>query len=65
MSHEAGDAVSPLFIFPSFSGLAGSYFVIRSNMDLGSKRKVGRVTLLRSAPGRNWEMMWERTVGPC
>lgn len=38
-----------------------SHFVILSSMDLGSKKKVGRVTLLRSAPGRNWEMMCERT----
>jgi len=39
------------------------YFVIRSNIDLGSSMKVGSVTLLRSAPGRNCEMMWESTTG--
>lgn len=38
-----------------------SYFVILSNIDLGSRMKVGRTTLLRSAPGRNCEMMCERT----
>lgn len=27
------------------------YFVIRSNIDRGSRMKVGRTTLLRSAPG--------------
>jgi hypothetical protein len=29
----------------------GLYFVIRSNIDRGSRMKVGRTTLLRSAPG--------------
>ena len=43
--------------------LLKAYFVILSSMDLGSRMKVGRVTLLRSAPGRNCEMMWERTAG--
>jgi len=37
------------------------YFVIRSSIDRGSRKKVGSVTLLRSAPGRNWEIMWEST----
>lgn len=37
-------------------------FVIRSSIDLGSNIKVGRVTRLRSAPGRSWEMMWDRTA---
>ncbi|KAI9731561.1 MAG: hypothetical protein M1834_004681 [Cirrosporium novae-zelandiae] len=31
-------------------------------MDLGSNIKVGSVTLLRSAPGRNWEIICDRTV---
>jgi hypothetical protein len=39
----------------------GLYFVIRSNIDLGSRMKVGKVTRERSAPGRSWEMMCERT----
>lgn len=37
-------------------------FVILSNIDLSSRMNVGRVTLLRSAPGLNWEIMCERTV---
>ena len=40
-----------------------AYFVILSSIDLGSKMKVGRTTLLKSAPGRSCEMIWERTVG--
>ena len=36
-------------------------FVIRSSIDRGSRIKVGSVTLLRSAPGRNWDMMCPRT----
>lgn len=38
------------------------YFVIRSSIDRGSRMKVGRTTLLRSAPGLSCDMMWERTV---
>ena len=41
---------------------AKSYFVILSSMDLGSSKNVGKVTLLKSAPGRNWEMMWDSTT---
>jgi hypothetical protein len=41
-----------------------TYFVIRSNIDRGSRIKVGRVTLLRSAPGRSCDMIWERTMCP-
>lgn len=41
----------------------GQYFVILSSIDLGSRMKVGKVTLLKSAPGRSWEMMWDKTVG--
>ena len=37
-------------------------FVILSNIDFGSNMNVGRVTRLRSAPGRNWDMMWDRTA---
>lgn len=36
--------------------------VMRSSMDLGSSKKVGRVTRERSAPGRSWDMMCERTA---
>lgn len=39
-----------------------SHFVILSSMLLGSRIKVGKTTRLRSAPGRSWEMMWERTA---
>lgn len=41
---------------------AHAHFVILSSIDLGSRMKVGNVTRLKSAPGRSWEMMWERTV---
>lgn len=37
-------------------------FVILSSMDRGSRMKVGKATRLRSAPGRNWEMICERTA---
>lgn len=40
-----------------------AYFVILSSIDLGSKMNVGRTTLLRSAPGRSCEIIWERTMG--
>lgn len=36
--------------------------VIRSNIDRGSRMKVGSVIRLRSAPGRSCEMMWVRTA---
>lgn len=42
--------------------LEKSYFVILSSIDLSSRINVGRVTRDRSAPGRNCEMMCERTV---
>jgi hypothetical protein len=38
-----------------------THFVIRSSMDRSSRMKVGRVILDKSAPGRSWAMMWERT----
>jgi hypothetical protein len=34
-----------------------TYLVIRSNMERGSRMKVGSTTRLRSAPGRSWEMI--------
>ena len=39
-----------------------SYFVILSSIDRSSRMKVGRVILDRSAPGRNCDMMCERTA---
>lgn len=54
------DVVSPS-CFAS-GPLIYTYFVIRSSIDLGSSMKVGRTTLLRSAPGLSWEMMCERTA---
>jgi hypothetical protein len=36
--------------------------VMRSNMLRGSRMKVGSTTRLRSAPGLNWDMMWDRTT---
>lgn len=39
-----------------------SHFVMRSNIDRGSRMKVGRVTRLRSAPGRSCDMMCESTA---
>ena len=34
---------------------------MRSNIDRGSRIKVGSTTRLRSAPGRSWEMICDRT----
>ena len=45
----------------SRSALGRLYLVIRSSIERGSRMKVGSTTLLRSAPGRSWEMIWERT----
>ena len=41
---------------------SNAYLVIRSSIDFGSKMNVGKVTLLRSAPGRNCDMIWESTT---
>lgn len=41
-----------------------AYFVIRSSIDFGSRMNVGRVTLFRSAPGRNCDMICESTARP-
>lgn len=38
-----------------------TYLVIRSSMDRGSRMNVGSTTRLKSAPGRNCEMICERT----
>lgn len=56
--HEAAMIVVSSSLFEI---VKSSYFVILSNIDLGSKMKVGRTTLLRSAPGRNCEIMCEST----
>lgn len=61
MSHETGLVVSVCLNCERLAAM--SYFVILSSMDLGSSRNVGKVTLLKSAPGRSWEMMWDSTVG--
>ncbi len=64
MSHEAikrqnklPQPTTPLIFFPGTA-----YFVILSNMLLGSKMNVGNTTRLKSAPGLSWEMICERTV---
>lgn len=41
--------------------LSMTYLVIRSSMERGSRINVGSTTRLKSAPGRNCEMMCERT----
>lgn len=49
-------------ISSNLEGIAAqTHFVILSSIDLGSRMKVGKVTLLKSAPGRSCEMMCERT----
>jgi hypothetical protein len=40
-----------------------AYFVILSSIDRSSRIKVGSVILDRSVPGRNCDMMCERTLG--
>jgi hypothetical protein len=59
MCHEAVAAVSRLTSL--YCSLVPTHFVIRSNIDRGSRMKVGRVTRLRSAPGRSCDMMCEST----
>lgn len=41
--------------------LRHTYFVMRSNIERGSRMKVGSTTRLKSAPGRSCEMMCVRT----
>lgn len=36
--------------------------MIRSSILRGSRMNVGSTTLLRSAPGLSWDMMWDRTA---
>lgn len=52
MCHEAASAVS-LPVCPIESRAMQTHFVIRSSIDRGSRMKVGRVTRLKSAPGRS------------
>jgi len=47
---------------PAELDLCNSYLVMRSSMLLGSRMKVGKTTLLRSAPGLSWDMMCDRTL---
>lgn len=58
--HEA--TKSPISYERVLEYLDVAHFVILSSIDLGSKMNVGRTTLLRSAPGRSCEMIWERTM---
>lgn len=59
VAHETiGESVSPN---TSRYGDGRKHFVILSSMLRGSRINVGRTTRLRSAPGRSWEMIWERT----
>lgn len=51
MAHEALQTMVSMSELDLPCGVIRLYFVMRSNMLLGSRMKVGRVTLLRSAPG--------------
>lgn len=51
MAHEALEIMVSTSNLDLPCGVVNLYFVMRSNMLLGSRMKVGRVTLLRSAPG--------------
>jgi hypothetical protein len=62
MCHEAMNSQYSLFRSPLASSRLYTHFVILSNMLRGSKMKVGSTTRLKSAPGRNWEMMCDRTI---
>jgi hypothetical protein len=55
-------SISPSNNHPSYRPPRYTHFVILSNILLGSKMNVGNTTLLKSAPGRNCEMMCERTI---
>ena len=61
MAHEAGRKIlasSKAWMFE----LVWAHFVILSSMLRGSRIKVGRTTLLRSAPGRSCEIIWVKTA---
>lgn len=55
MGHEAALCVS--FALAGRNPSLRTHFVMRSNIDRGSRMKVGRVIRLRSAPGRSCDMM--------
>lgn len=61
MSHEASDNVMLVLSNTTVIDVYSTYLVIRSNIDRGSKMKVGSTTRLRSAPGRSWLIMCDRT----
>jgi len=60
MGHEA--AMGQNSVQAIICGPPSTDFVMRSSILLGSRMNVGRVTRLRSAPGRSWLMMWDKTV---
>jgi hypothetical protein len=60
MGHEAGHLSA--LLYQGIHRKILSHFVMRSNIDRGSRMKVGRVTRLRSAPGRSCDMMCESTT---
>lgn len=62
MAHEACKRESAGWRDKGSGGKQATNLVILSNMLRGSRMKVGRTTLLRSAPGRSWEMMCIRTT---
>lgn len=47
---------------PPFAMCIEPYLVIRSSIDFGSRMNVGRVILLRSAPGRSCDIIDRRTT---
>lgn len=60
MGHEASDK-GRLVLSDTARTTIATYLVIRSNIDRGSRMKVGNTTRLRSAPGRSWLIMCDRT----
>ena len=61
MGHEAVTCVSAQ-IKPKRFASTQTHFVMRSSIDRGSRMKVGRVTRLKSAPGRSWDIICMSTV---
>lgn len=64
VTHEAKELLAEWWAWPwaTAMAIATTYLVILSSMLRGSRMNVGKTTLLRSAPGRSWEMMCESTV---
>jgi hypothetical protein len=58
--HEAVGTLTASLMLPKYK----TYFVMRSNMLLGSRIKVGKVIRLRSAPGRSCEIIDISTDSP-